>query len=84
VSALFLHFVAESFVFAVMWHNKSPRSEREHGSEKPDPAVLFTRNSANVRKPALYVEARTTAWHGLSVNQNAMTNRVNEINKNAR
>ena len=60
MSALFLLFVAESFVFAVMWHNKSPRSEREHESEKPDPAVLFSRRSANVRKPALAVEVRTT------------------------
>ena len=60
MSALFLLFVAESFVFAAMWHNKSPRSEREHEREKPDPAVLFARRSANVRKPALSVEVRTT------------------------
>ena len=60
MSALFLLFVAESFVFAAMWHNKSPRSGREHESEKPDPAVLFSSRSANVQKPALPVEVRTT------------------------
>jgi len=52
VSALFLLFAAESFVFAAMWRNKSPRSEREHESEKPDPAVLFSRRSTNVRGKA--------------------------------
>ena len=60
MSALFLLFVAESFLFAAMWHNKSPRSEREHKSEKPDPAVLFFRRSANIRKPALSAEVQTT------------------------
>lgn len=35
--------VAESFVFGWMWHNKSARPGREHESENPDPAVLFSR-----------------------------------------
>jgi len=43
VNALFVLFVAELFVIAAMWHNKSPRSEREHESGRPDPAVLFSR-----------------------------------------
>jgi hypothetical protein len=43
VSALLVLFVAELFVIAAMWHNKSSRSEREHESGRPDPAVLFSR-----------------------------------------
>ena len=42
MNALFILFVAESFVFALMWHNKLPRSEKAHESERPDRAVLFT------------------------------------------
>jgi hypothetical protein len=41
VNALYFLFVAESFVFGLMWHNKLPRSEREHEAERPDPAVSF-------------------------------------------
>ena len=39
----FYLFVAELFAIAAIWHNKSPRSEREHESGRPDPAVLFSR-----------------------------------------
>jgi hypothetical protein len=42
VITLFFLFVAESFVLGLIWHNQSPRSEREHETERPDPAVLFT------------------------------------------
>jgi hypothetical protein len=41
VSALYFLLVAEAFAFGMMWHNKSPRSEKEHEAERPDPAVLF-------------------------------------------
>jgi len=43
VNALLVLFVAESFVLAAMWHNKSARSGMERESERPDPAVLFSR-----------------------------------------
>ena len=43
MNALVFLFVAESFVFGAMWHNKSARSGMEHESERPDPAVLFSR-----------------------------------------
>ena len=43
MNALVFLFVIESFVFGAMWHNQSPRSEREHESGRPDPAVLFSR-----------------------------------------
>jgi hypothetical protein len=45
-------FVAESFAFGLMWYNKSARSERERESERPEPAVLFSRRSIHSRKPA--------------------------------
>ena len=57
----FYLFVAELFVFASMWHNKSARSEREHESGRPDPAVLFSRRSANFRKQALSLHVQTIA-----------------------
>jgi hypothetical protein len=41
VNALYFLFVAESFVFGFMWHNKLPRSERKHEAERPDLAVSF-------------------------------------------
>jgi hypothetical protein len=43
VNALVFLFVVDSFDFGAMWHNKSPRSEREHESERPDRAVWFSR-----------------------------------------
>jgi hypothetical protein len=60
VNALVFLFVVESFVFGTMWHNKSPQSEREHESERPDRAVLFSRRSPNLRKQALSVQVQTT------------------------
>ena len=42
MNALMVLFVAELFVIGAMWHNKSARSEREHESGRPDPAVLFS------------------------------------------
>lgn len=42
MNALYFLFVAEALVFGFMWHNRSPRSEREHEAERPDPAVLFS------------------------------------------
>jgi len=51
--------VAELFVFALMWHNQSPRPDREHESGRPDPAVLFSRRSANFRKQALSLHVQT-------------------------
>ena len=58
ISLLFL-FVAESVVGALMWHNGSPRSEREHESENPDPAVLCSRRSLNPQKPPVPSEGRS-------------------------
>ena len=49
IAFLFL-FVAESFAFGLMWHNKSAQSERERESGSPDQAVLFSRRSANFWK----------------------------------
>jgi hypothetical protein len=51
IAFLFL-FVAESFAFGLMWHNKSAPSESERESERPEPAVLFFRRSTHSRKPA--------------------------------
>jgi hypothetical protein len=51
IAFLFL-FVAESFAFGLMWHNKSARSEEQPESESPEPAVLFSRRSTNSRNPA--------------------------------
>jgi len=47
MNALFVLFVAELFAFGAIWHNKSPRSEREHDSERPDRAVLFSHTPIN-------------------------------------
>jgi len=55
VNVLFFLFVAESFVFAAMWHNESLQSEKE----KPDPAVLFAHRNANFQKPARSVKTHT-------------------------
>jgi hypothetical protein len=60
VNALVFLFVVESFVFAAMWHNRSPRSEREHESERPDRAILFSRRSPDLRKQAQSVQVQTT------------------------
>ncbi|MGA2787410.1 MAG: hypothetical protein ABSF60_07770 [Verrucomicrobiota bacterium] len=46
----FYLFVAELFVFASMWHNKSARSGMERESERPDPAVLFSRVRTSKQK----------------------------------
>ncbi len=43
MSPLYFLLVIESFVIGWMWHNQSARFERKHESEKPDPAVLFSR-----------------------------------------
>jgi len=50
VNALLVLFVAELFAFGAMWHNKSPRSESVHESERPDPAVLFSRVRTSKQK----------------------------------
>ena len=50
IAFIFL-FVAESFAFGLMWHNKSARSEEQRESESPEPAVLFSRRRAHSRKP---------------------------------
>ncbi|HMD54937.1 MAG TPA: hypothetical protein VKJ65_10345, partial [Phycisphaerae bacterium] len=42
-------------LFAAMWHNQPPRSGRKDTSEKPDPAVLFSRKSSEFPKTALSV-----------------------------
>ena len=42
MNALLALFVAELFVIAAMWHNKSARSGMERESERPDPAVLLS------------------------------------------
>jgi hypothetical protein len=56
IAFLFL-FVAESFAFGLLWHNKSARSEEQRESEIPEPAVLFSRRSTNSRKPAPLAQA---------------------------
>ena len=43
MNALLVLLVAELFVIAAMWHNKSARSVMERESNRPDPAVLFSR-----------------------------------------
>jgi len=50
MNILYLLIVAELFVFGWMWHNQSPQPERARVAEKPDPAVLFARRRAAVRK----------------------------------
>ena len=59
MNALLVLFVAESFIFGAMWHNKSSRSGMERESGRPDPAVLFSRRSANFRKQALSLHVQT-------------------------
>jgi hypothetical protein len=59
VNTLILLLVAVLFVVAAMWHNKSPRSEGEHESETPDPAVLSSRRSVNSGKQARSVPVET-------------------------
>ena len=49
--ALLSLFVGETLVFALFWHNWSPRSERERESEKRHPAVLFSRRSLHSQPP---------------------------------
>jgi hypothetical protein len=60
VNTLLVLFVAELFVIAALWHNKPARSDREHESGRPDPAVLFSLRSQNLRKPALSVQVQAT------------------------
>ena len=36
MSALYFLLVAEAFALGLMWHNKSPRPEKEHEAERPD------------------------------------------------
>jgi hypothetical protein len=50
VNDLFVLFMAELFVIAAMWHNKSARSGMERESERPDPAVLFSRVRTSKQK----------------------------------
>jgi hypothetical protein len=59
VNDFFYLFVAELFVFGAMWHNKSARSGMERESERPDPAVLFSRRSAHFRKQVLSLHVQT-------------------------
>ena len=58
MNAFYFLLVVESFVFGLMWHNQSLRSER--GSEGPDPAVLFAHGSENFQEQALSVEVEST------------------------
>jgi hypothetical protein len=60
VNALYFLLVAEAFVFGLMWHNQSPRSEGEHEAERPDPALLFPGRSSNFQKQAPPVEVDST------------------------
>lgn len=60
MNALFVLFVAELFVIAAMWHNKSARSGMERESERPDPAVLFSHRSSNFQKQAPFVQVQPT------------------------
>jgi hypothetical protein len=60
VNALLVLFVAELFVIAAMWHNKSARSGMERESERPDPAVLFSRRRSNLQKQAPFVQVQPT------------------------
>ena len=50
VNDFFYLFVAVLFVLALMWHNQSPRSEKEHESGRPDPAILFSRMRTSKQK----------------------------------
>jgi hypothetical protein len=50
MNILFILLMAESFFFAVVWHNQSPRPGKKNGKGRPDPAVLFSRKSAKLRK----------------------------------
>jgi hypothetical protein len=43
---LYFLFVVVTVLFAAIWHNQPPQSERKHEGEKPDPAVLFSRRSS--------------------------------------
>ena len=47
---LFALYVAELFVIAAIWHNKTARSGMERESERPDPAVLFSRMRTSKQK----------------------------------
>jgi hypothetical protein len=55
VDDLYLLFVVVMVLFAAMWHNQPLRSGREDTSEKPDPAVPFSRKSSKFPKTALSV-----------------------------
>jgi hypothetical protein len=50
VNDLFALYVAELFVIAAIWHNKTARSGMERESERPDPAVLFSRMRTSKQK----------------------------------
>ena len=50
VNALFVLFLAELFVIAAMWHNKSARSGMERENERPDPAALFSHMRTSKQK----------------------------------
>jgi hypothetical protein len=50
VNALLVLFVAELFVIAAMWHNKSARSGMERENKRPDPAVLFSHMRTSKQK----------------------------------
>ena len=69
MNALFVLFAAELFVIAAMWHNKSARSEREHESGRPDPAVLFSHRSPNLQKQALFGQVQRTVERSQSKQQ---------------
>ena len=50
MNPLYFLIIAESFVVGWMWHNKSARHGGEHQSDKPDPAVLFSRKRKEHRQ----------------------------------
>jgi hypothetical protein len=57
--ALFFLFVAELLVFAFIWHNGSPRSERKHEIEKLDRSVLCSDRSSSSQTPPPAAEERS-------------------------
>jgi hypothetical protein len=65
MNPLYLLIVAESFVVGWMWHNKSARFEIEHKSDRPDPAVLFSRSRSNFGKSAPPKQVQITVKRSL-------------------
>ena len=44
-------FLAEALVFGLFWNNGSAQPERQHESEKPDPAVLISHRRSRNQPP---------------------------------